>query len=421
MNGIGGNLGWPYGRYHPLHADIFMFNVISIVPDGDITEEENVVVNLRTNALLNRPDISQVQIDDAFDKVGLWFNNVLSNEGKKGAIQIFHTIGAEMAEINNNNPNVLNLKMQLFRDCCAADGEISELEKEILDELADVWNIDKDWTKRLPRYRSHSDYKEEDIEGTYGDESFEFLKDYFTVCFAIGAYSFAEAFEGAGIKNTHIALKKGNNYMFSDHSRALKPIPSNCKGLLCVDREWFVCDNCIKKEKELKCPNGHELKNHVPGEEGYGCDVCGRGIRAFLPEEIEIFHVFDEKSNDFVYVSKICSTAIKNWKRMTMKEGMMEQDMTTSIFLESVINLLTCINIATTTPDNPSDKEVINRLYKILVECAEHNKGDENGLYKFVIAKLEYIKKKWGVTEEVEFSTPVKNPRKSLKFIEDLK
>ena len=106
---------------------------------------------------------------------------------------------------------------------------------------------------------------------------------------------------------------------------------------------------------------------------------------------------------------------------MTMKEGIMEQDMTTSIFLESVSKLLTRINIATTTPDNPSDKKVINKLYKILVECAEHNKGDENGLYKFVIAKLEYIKKRGGVTEEVEFSTPVKNPRKSLKFIEDLK
>ena len=173
--------------------------------------------------------ISQEQIDDAFDKVGLWFNKVLSIKGKEGAIQIFHTIGAEMAEINNNNPNVLNLKMQLFRDCCAADGEISELEKEILDELADVWNIDKDWTRRLPRYKPHSDCKEKDIEGTYGDEWFDSLKDYFTVCFAIGAYSFAEAFEGTGIKNTHIALKKSNNYMFSGHSRALKSIPSNCK------------------------------------------------------------------------------------------------------------------------------------------------------------------------------------------------
>ena len=96
-------LGWPYGRYHPLHADIFMFNVISIVPDGDITEEENAVVNLRTKALLSWGDVSQVQIDDAFDKVGLWFNNVLSTEGKEEAIRIFHMIGAEMAEINNNN------------------------------------------------------------------------------------------------------------------------------------------------------------------------------------------------------------------------------------------------------------------------------------------------------------------------------
>ena len=144
-------------------------------------------------------------------------------------------------------------------------------------------------------------------------------------------------------------------------------------------------------------------------------------MRAFLPEEIEIFQILDEKSNDFVYVAKICSAAIKNWKQRTMQEGIMEQDMTTPIFLESLINLLTRINVATTTPDNPSDKEVINRLYKILVECAEHNKGDENGLYKFVIAKLEYIKKRGGVTEEVEFSAPVKNPRKSLKFIEDLK
>ena len=413
--------GWPYGVYHPLHADIFMFNVISIVDDGEITEEENVIVNLRTNSLLNRPDVSQEQVDDAFDMVGLWFNNVLSTEGKKEAIRIFHTIGAEMAEINNNNPNVLNLKMQLFRDCCAADGEISELEKEILDELADAWNINKDWTKRLPRYKSHSDYKEKDIEGTHGDEWFDSLKDYFTVCFAIGSYSFAEAFEGTGIKNTHIALKNQNNYMFSGHPRALKPIPSNCKGLTCVDCDWFVCDTCIKKEKEWKCPNEHELKDHVPGKEGYGCDSCGRGMRAFLPEEIEIFQILDEKSNDFVYVAKICSAAIKNWKQRTMQEGVMEQDMTTPIFLESLINLLTRINVATTTPDNPSDKKVINKLYKILVECAEHNKGDENGLYKFVIAKLEYIKKRGGVTEEVEFSTPVKNPRKSLKFIEDLK
>ena len=109
-------LGWPYGRYHPLHADIFMFNVISIVPDGDITEEENVVVNLRTNALLNRPDISQEQIDDAFDKVGLWFNKVLSIKGKEGAIQIFHTIGAEMAEINNNNPKKEIIGNILFFD-----------------------------------------------------------------------------------------------------------------------------------------------------------------------------------------------------------------------------------------------------------------------------------------------------------------
>ena len=413
-------LGWPYGRYHPLHADIFMFNVISIVPDGDITEEENAVVNLRTKALLSWGDVSQVQIDDAFDKVGLWFNNVLSTEGKEEAIRIFHMIGAEMAEINNNNPNVLNLKMQLFRDCCAADGEISELEKEILDELADAWNINKDWTKRLPRYKAHSDYKEKDIEGTYGDD-WDSLKDYFTVCFAVGAYSFAEAFEGTGIKNTHIALKNSNNYMFSGHSRALKSIPSNCKGLICVDCDWFVCDNCIKKEKECECPNGHELKNHEPSKEGYGCDACGRGIRAFLPEEIEIFQVFDGKSNDFVYLSKTCSTAIKNWKRMTMREGMMEQDMTTPLFLESLTNLFTRINIATTTPDNPSDKKVINKLYKILVECAEHNKGDEKGLYKFVIAKLDYIREKGGVTEEVEFSTPVKNPRKSLRFIRDLK
>ncbi|HJM17635.1 MAG TPA: hypothetical protein QGI59_03920 [Candidatus Poseidoniia archaeon] len=64
---------------------------------------------------------------------------------------------------------------------------------------------------------------------------------------------------------------------------------------------------------------------------------------------------------------------------------------------------------------------MINKLYKILVECAEHNKGDEKGLYKFVIAKLDYIREKGGVTEEVEFSTPVKNPRKSLRFIRDLK
>ena len=135
-------------------------------------------------ALLERDTISDEDIEDAFNVASMWFNSIWLSGEDGDAIRTFHAIGVEMAEINKYNPNVLHLKMQLFRDCCAADGEIAELEKELLDDLADSWKLDKDWTKRLPRYKAFSEYEEKDIEGVF--EFFYPLKEYFRLCFGIG-------------------------------------------------------------------------------------------------------------------------------------------------------------------------------------------------------------------------------------------
>ena len=199
----GTEIAWPHGVYNPLHADVFMLTALGVLGDGRITDEETAIVRKRMTALLERDTISDEDIEDAFNVASMWFNSIWLSGEDGDAIRTFHAIGVEMAEINKYNPNVLNLKMQLFRDCCAADGEISKIEKVILDDLATSWKIDEDWSKRLVRYKPFSDYTEEDVVGVMS--FFDPLQDYFRVCFAIGAYSFAE---GVGNINSHMEHKK---------------------------------------------------------------------------------------------------------------------------------------------------------------------------------------------------------------------
>ena len=342
----GSTLAWPYGQYDPLHADIFMFTALSVIGDGILTDEETAVVRKRITSLQqgNR-NIDDDYVNEAFHLASLWFNDVMNSQGQDKAIQAFHAIGVEVAEINNYNPNVLNLKMQLFRDCCAADGEIAEREKELLDDLADSWKMTKNWTERLPRYKAHSDYTEEDIEGPL--TFFNPLSDYFRVCFGIGVYSFAH--EGSSMH-----LKDGNPYMFTGHPDA---------------------------------DDDHEL-----------------------PHEKELMLLLDDKASDSEYVGELFGDIRRSWIHNVHSSYMMSanpdkpDDFNEHPFMLTVDDLLAGINVISTSPGNPSDNSLINTVYKLLVECAIHNRGSEDGLYENLVLKLQQIKDKWGITEDIEIT-----------------
>ena len=355
----GSTLSWPYGEYDALHADIFMFTAISVIGDGILSDEETAVVRKRIKSLQGNRGIDDQYIDEAFNLASLWFNDVMNSQGQDKAIQTFHAIGIEVAETNNYNPNVLNLKMQLFRDCCAADGEITEVEKKLLDDLADSWKMSKDWTERLPRYKAFSDYEVEDIEGTF--EFFNSLKDYFRVCFGIGVYS--SAHEGF---SRH--LKDGNAYMFTGHPDA-------------------------DDDDEL-------------------------------PNEKELMLILDDEASDSEYVSELYGDVRHSWIHNVHSSFMMSanpdkpDDFNEPHFMASVDDLLAGINIVTTSPGKPSDNSLINTVYKLLVECAMHNRGSEEGLYENLVLKLQHIKDKWNIKEDIELSEKVL-PNPEFEFEDD--
>ena len=344
----GSTLSWPYGEYEPLHADIFMFTTLSVIGDGILSDEETAVVRQRITSLQGNRGIDDQYINEAFHIASIWFNDVLNSQGQDKAIEAFHEIGIEVAKINNYNPNVLNLKMQLFRDCCAADGEITEVEKKLLDDLADSWKMSKDWTKRLPRYKAFSDYEEKDIECPL--EFFNPLSDYFRVCFGIGVYSFAH--EGSSMH-----LKDGNVYMFTGHPDA---------------------------------DDDHEL-----------------------PHEKELMLILDDKASDSEYAGDLYGDIRRSWIHNIHSSYIMSSDpdnpddFNENSFMLSVDDLLAGVNIATTSPGKPSDKSLINTVYSLLVECARHNRGSEEGLYENVVLKLQQIKDKWGITEDIKISDKV--------------
>jgi hypothetical protein len=366
---------WPHEEYNPIHADCFMQSVL-ISGKGFTSNAENAFINKVAHSMEDLLNYTYEDAENALHESRMWIQSFFANPKPgelptKKLFQAFFDVGIELAEINKYNPNVLNNKLQNLRDCCASHGEIDtfgdNFQNGMISELAELWKMGNDWSKRLPMYISKSDYDEKNIIGYWGIFSYSNhnpLEDYLRILYAIGTYSFCHGFGD-------------NNEIF--------PVPSIHASNPKRDRVFEGHPKADKESQEI--------------------------IDFLLEADLDFsFKLKKQETSKEECIKNISYNVVSNWFHTKVETLHGIPDRNEPRFYASIANLEAFVNIVTTLPDSPSDKTWLQKIYNVLLEAAEHNKADSRGIYQNVATKLEEIREAWGIKDDIKLSGIIDNP-----------
>jgi len=371
---------WPHGGYNPIHADCFMQTVL-IQGKGFISNPENAFIINVAHSMEDLLNYTYEDAENALHEARMWVQSFFANS-KPGELptntlfQAFFDVGIELAEINKYNPNVLNNKLQNLRDCCASHGEIDtfgdNFQNGMISELAELWKMGNDWSKRLPMYISNSDYDKKDINGYWGIFSYSNhnpLEYYLRILYGIGVYSFCQGFDDNDkmipIPSIHASSPKLSR-VFEEHPKANEYAE--------IPESQEIIDFLLEADADIS----FKLKKQEISKEEYIQDIHYNVISNWFHRRVEAIHGIPDKNEPLFYVS--------------------------------IISLEAFVNIVTTLPDSPSDKTWLQKIYNVLLEAAEHNKADSRGIYQNVATKLEEIREAWGIKDDIKLSGIIDNP-----------